>query len=127
MVPVLSRTTVRTRCAVSRASADRISTPCSAPFPVPTMIESGVASPRAQGHAMIRTETARTRAVVSAGPGPRSYQATNVAIATSITSGTNTPATRSASRSIGAFDAWASRTRRTIWARTVSAPTAVAR
>ena len=34
--------------------------PCSAPLPVPTVIDIGVASPKAQGQAMIRTETAAT-------------------------------------------------------------------
>ena len=36
-------------------------TPAVAPRPVPTMIDIGVASPSAQGHAMIRTATALTR------------------------------------------------------------------
>lgn len=36
--------------------------PFSAPLPVPTVIESSVASPGAQGHAMISTETALTSA-----------------------------------------------------------------
>ncbi len=43
------------------------------------------------------------------------------------TTGTNTPATRSASRCTGALEPWAASTRRTIWARAVSAPTRVAR
>src|SRR5438445_2345828 len=41
----------------------------------------------------------------------------NAAIASAITIGTNTPATRSASCWIGAFVAWASSTSLTIWPR----------
>ena len=59
IVPVLSRTIVSSLCAVSSASAERIRTPFSAPLPVPTMIDSGVASPSAHGQAMISTDTAR--------------------------------------------------------------------
>ncbi len=44
------------------ASAFRKSTPSVAPLPVATMIDIGVARPRAQGQAMISTETAVTRA-----------------------------------------------------------------
>ena len=44
------------------ASAERMRVPFSAPLPVPTMIDSGVARPRAQGQAMISTATAATRA-----------------------------------------------------------------
>jgi len=36
--------------------------PSSAPFPVPTMIDVGVASPSAQGQAMMRTEIALSMA-----------------------------------------------------------------
>ena len=88
IVPVLSRTTVWSLCAVSSASAERMRMPFSAPLPVPTMIESGVASPRAQGQAMISTDTALTRAKVNTGSEPKSYQTTNVAIAMKITAGT---------------------------------------
>ena len=58
IVPVLSRITVSSLCAVSSASPLRIKMPCSAPRPVPTMIAVGVARPRAQGQAMISTATA---------------------------------------------------------------------
>src|SRR5665647_301377 len=88
MVPVLSRTTVSSLCAVSRASAERIRIPAVAPLPVPTVIESGVASPRAQGHAMIRTETPATRAKMITGGGPIRAQVTNVQMAMMITAGT---------------------------------------
>jgi hypothetical protein len=61
-VPVLSTTRVSTFSRISSASAFRISTPASAPRPVPIMIDIGVASPSAHGHAMIRTATALTSA-----------------------------------------------------------------
>ena len=61
-VPVLSTTIVVTFSRISSASALRISTPPSAPRPVPTMMDIGVARPSAQGHAMIRTATALTSA-----------------------------------------------------------------
>ena len=47
--PVLSRTTAFTEPSRSRASALRNRIPFSAPLPVPTMIEVGVARPSAQG------------------------------------------------------------------------------
>ncbi len=61
-VPVLSTTRVSTLAKRSSASAFLISTPAWAPRPVATMIDIGVASPSAQGQAMISTETAATRA-----------------------------------------------------------------
>ncbi len=61
-VPVLSSTSVSTRSNRSSASASRISTPAWAPRPTPTMIDMGVARPRAQGQAMISTDTAAPRA-----------------------------------------------------------------
>ena len=62
--------------------------PRSAPFPVATMIDSGVARPRAHGHAMMSTATDVTKAKVRAGDGPKSNQTTNVAIAMNTTAGT---------------------------------------
>ena len=88
MVPVLSSTTVSSLCAVSRASAERIRMPAWAPLPVPTMIDSGVARPSAQGQAMISTATAETRARVNAGGGPATNHTAKVAIATAMTTGT---------------------------------------
>ncbi len=61
-VPVLSTISVSTPANRSRASAFLISTPACAPRPVAVMIDIGVASPSAQGQAMIRTATAETRA-----------------------------------------------------------------
>ncbi len=60
-VPVLSTTSVSTFSMRSSASAFLISTPAWAPRPTPTMIDIGVASPSAQGQAMISTDTAATR------------------------------------------------------------------
>ena len=91
------------------------------------MIDVGVASPSAHGQAMIRTDTVLSSARLKAGSGPATSQTTNVSAARPITTGTNTPVTASASRWIGAREPCASATRRTIWARTVSRPTRVAR
>ena len=57
-VPVLSITSVSTFSSRSSASALRIRIPAAAPRPTPTMIDIGVASPSAQGQAMISTDTA---------------------------------------------------------------------
>src|SRR4029450_9586226 len=101
-VPVLSTTIVVTFSIVSSASALRMRTPASAPRPVPTMIDIGVARPRAHGHAMMSTATAFTRALASRGSGPYTDQVTNVASATTITNGTNHEGTVPGSRGIGA-------------------------
>ena len=109
-VPVLSRSTMRTLVNHSSASPLRMRMPCSAAFPVPTRIAVGVANPSAQGHAMISTVMRATVAKIAAGCGPRSNQITNAPIASAITIGTNTPATRSARRWIGALVACAAST-----------------
>ncbi len=125
IVPVLSRTTVVTRPARSRAWAFFTRMPIRAPRPAPTMIAVGVARPRAQGQAMMRTDTNAVSAKGNEAPNWR--QATKVITARRITAGTNTAATRSASLCTGALEPCASRTILTIWARAVSAPTRVAR
>ncbi|MNN85341.1 hypothetical protein D3C81_2026160 [compost metagenome] len=102
-------------------------TPSSAPRPVPTMMEVGVARPMAQGQAMIRTATALTRAKVSAGDGPKKSQAAKVSAATRKTAGTNHMVTLSTRAWIGSLEPWASSTMRMICESTVSPPTAVAR
>ncbi len=61
-VPVLSTISVLTFSIVSRASALRTRMPSLAPRPVPTMMDMGVAKPRAQGQAMMSTATAFTKA-----------------------------------------------------------------
>ena len=97
-VPVLSTTSVSTCSSTSSASALRSSTPSSAPRPVPTMIDIGVARPSAHGQAMISTATALTSACASRGSGPMDAQIAKVTTATAITAGTNQPATVSARR-----------------------------
>ncbi len=90
------------------------------------MIAVGVASPSAHGQAMIRTATKFSMANRNAGCGPTAHQTANVSTAIPITVGTKMPATRSASRWMGALEPCASSTSRMIWARTVSFPTLVA-
>ena len=87
------------------------------------MIDIGVARPSAHGQAMMRTETAATRAKARRGSGPNSIQAVNASAATSSTSGTNHPATWSARRWMGARERCASATICTMWASMVSRPT----
>ena len=55
-------------------------TPCSAPIPVPTMMAVGVASPSAQGQAMVRTATK----TVSAKAGGRPARSQTPALTTAI-------------------------------------------
>ena len=53
------------------------------------MIDIGVASPSAHGHAMISTATALTSACARRGSGPTTAQTANASSATAITAGTN--------------------------------------
>ncbi len=92
IVPVLSNTTVRMSRACSKALADVTSTPFVAPRPVAAVTDSGVASPSAQGHAMINTLTAVTSAWASLGCGPNVIHMAPVHNAAIITAGTNTRA-----------------------------------
>ena len=126
-VPVLSTTSVSIVSIRSSASAFLIRTPACAPRPTPTMIDIGVARPSAQGQAMISTLTAATRPKASLGSGPNQAQAANATMATAMTVGTNQPATRSASRWIGARERCASATICTICDSSVSRPTLSAR
>ena len=77
-VPVLSKTSVSIPRSRSIASASRKSTPALAPRPIATMIDIGVASPSAQGQAMISTATAFTSACASRGSGPKPAQTRKV-------------------------------------------------
>ena len=61
------------------------------------MIDIGVASPKAQGQAMIKTATAFTSAWASRGSGPHVDQMRKVITDATITIGTNHPDTVSAS------------------------------
>ena len=124
-MPVLSMTTVSTSFACCSASPDFIRIPWFAPTPVPTIMATGVASPRAQGQEI--TSTAMAEEMANSAPAPASSHTNSVTSAIHITTGTNTPATLSASWAIGALLALASSTRRIIWERVVSSPTLSAR
>ena len=101
--------------------------PSCAPRPVPTRIETGTASPMAQGQAMIRTEIAATTAGASAGDGPSSSQSRKVSAESAMTTGTKIRVTRSTRACTGSLPACACSTSRTIPASLVSAPVAVTR
>merc|ERR1712100_132515 len=60
-VPVLSKHTTVTSCAISSGWPPLIKIPSFAPTPVPTMTAVGVANPRAHGHAMTNTVTKNTK------------------------------------------------------------------
>ena len=108
-MPVLSRTTLSTLPRASSASADLMSIPFSAALPVPAIIATGVARPKAQGHEITRTVTAKDRAVSKSLP--TKSQIKNVTAEIIITAGTKIPLTLSASLAIGAFEEPASSTR----------------
>ena len=95
IVPVLSKTKVSTWPAASSASALRTKSPSSAPRPIPTMIAVGVASPRAQGQAMMSTVTAATKPCSQPSTGLRKPHATKVKTAIRTITGTKTRAIRS--------------------------------
>jgi hypothetical protein len=90
------------------------------------VIEIGVASPSAQGHATISTDTAAAIAKTSTGSGPKIIQSAKARIATPTTVGKKTAETWSANPWIGARDRFAFDTIVTICASTVSAPTLLA-
>src|SRR4030042_62514 len=101
------------------AGAFLISIPILAPVPVPTTIAVGVASPSAHGHAITSTatvvvsENVRTSPTFQ-NPEPTKYQNRKGAHAMTMTIGTKTAATLSASLSIGALVLCASSTSLTI-------------
>ncbi len=101
--------------------------PASAPRPVPTMIETGVASPIAQGQAMMRTATAATSAGPSAGAGAKASQSAKVSAASAMTAGTNHIVTRSTIACIGSLPPCAASTIAAMRASVVSAPMAETR
>ena len=121
MVPVLSITTICIFPVSSKDTAVLNIIPFLAPFPLPTIIATGVASPRAQGQLITNTEIA----LASANPKvcPASIHTIKVTNAIEITAGTNTPETLSATLAIGAFVAAASLTIWIIWESVVSSPT----
>ena len=108
IVPVLSRVTICVFPVSSKDTAVLNIIPCLAPIPFPTMIATGVASPKAQGQLMTKTEIP----LASANPKlcPTSSQIAIVASAIQITVGTKTPDTLSATFAIGALVAAASLT-----------------
>ncbi len=110
--------------AVSRLSAVLKSIPFFAPLPLPTMIATGVASPRAQGQLITRTDIP----LASEKPmlWPLTSQITIVINAIPITTGTKMPETLSAIFAIGALVAEASETILIIFEIAVSCPTDVA-
>ena len=124
-VPVLSKATVSARCASSSACASLIKMPSLAATPVPAMMAAGVARPSAQGQAITSTATARISATSSGWP--MASQPSSVASAINNTTGTNTAATWSTRRWIGALAACASSTKPMILDSTVSRPTALTR
>ena len=75
----------------SRLSAPLIKIPFSAPKPVPTITEVGVANPNAQGQAIIKTPTVVVMAKVIFPV--KLNQRIKVAITIAITAGTNQPVT----------------------------------
>ena len=62
IVPVLSNTTVSMRRVLCKTSTPLITMPICAARPLPTINAVGVASPRAQGQAIINTATAAVKA-----------------------------------------------------------------
>ena len=100
-VPVLSVMRTFTLFIISKASAFFIRTPFLAPFPIPTIRLIGVASPKAHGHAMIRTATAFPKAINNE---PFTiHQMINVSNEIATTEGTKILATLSVNFCIGAL------------------------
>ena len=125
MVPVLSMTTMAIFPAFSRDSLVLKRIPFFAPIPLPTIMATGVARPRAQGQEMTRTQMAYSRATDTGAP--RYSHTRNTTRAMAMTAGTKTADTLSAIRAMGAFVAAASLTSWIIWAKVVSLPTRRAR
>ena len=124
IVPVLSRATMSILPVSSRQAAVLKRMPFLAPMPLPTMMATGVARPRAQGQLMTRTLMPRARAKPKVSP--MSSHTMVVTMAIEMTAGTKTPETLSAIFAIGALVAAASETIWIIWLRVVSSPTRVA-
>ncbi len=123
-VPVLSRQTISVFPAISRLSAVLNRIPFLAPFPLPTIIATGVAKPSAQGQLITRTDIplASEKPMLC----PVISHTAIVTKAIAITIGTNTPETLSAIFAIGAFVADASETIFMILEIAVFCPTEVA-
>ena len=124
IVPVLSRITVSALPVSSNDTAVLNKIPCFAPIPFPTIIATGVASPKAHGQEITSTEIPRSKANPT--PFPSNNHTAIVTSAIAITTGTKTPETLSAIFAIGAFVAAASLTVFIICDSEVSSPTLVA-
>ena len=124
MVPVLSKAMI---CILPVCSKDwevlkRM--PFLAAMPLPTMMATGVARPKAHGQEMTRTEIPLSKAVAKRTPAKSQPMVVRRAIA--MTVGTKMPETLSAILAIGALVAAASETILMIWESVVSSPTLVA-
>ena len=108
MVPVLSRATICVFPVSSRDMAVLNKMPFLAPSPLPTMMATGVARPRAQGQLITSTDIPLARE--NPAPCPASSHAAVVIRAIRMTTGTNIPDTLSATLAIGALVAAASLT-----------------
>ncbi len=124
IVPVLSRTAICIFPVSSRDTAVLKRMPFFAPTPFPTMIATGVASPRAHGQLITSTDIPRASANAALSPTRSHIIVVTTAIA--MTAGTNIPATLSAVFAMGAFVAAASPTIFIICESVVSSPTRVA-
>jgi len=110
-VPVLCGTRVSTFSMRSSASASRMGTPDCAPRPTPTrMMDIGVASPGAQGHAMMGTANPVMSSLRNVGDGPQTIHTPKVSAAIKMTTGMNQPATLSAMRWMDALLRWVAAT-----------------
>src|SRR5699024_1494816 len=97
-VPVLSNTTVSMDCVFSRCSPPLNNIPFSAARPEPAIIDVGVASPSAHGHAITKIEIVGIK-LDRKSPGVTiKYQTKKVITAIRTTTGTNTPEILSAKR-----------------------------
>ena len=124
MVPVLSSATTLSFPVFSKASEVLKRIPFLAPIPFPTIIATGVASPRAQGQDITSTVIAFSSAKKILCPIKSHVAITTIDI--SITAGTKIPDTVSAILAIGALVAAASLTICIILENVVSSPTLVA-
>ena len=101
-VPVLSSTTTVTRWAPRAPRRFESARRARRPRPVADHDRGGRGQTQAQGQAITSTATALASAWTAAGAGPNSNHTTKVSAAMPITTGTNTAATRSARRWMGA-------------------------
>ncbi len=123
-VPVLSKMTVSSSRARSRASRSLTSSPLRAPRDVLIAMTNGIARPRACGQAMTRTVAVRTSAPSGS---PSSHHTTRVMAPAPSATQKSSAAARSASACAREADACAVATIRMIPDRAVASPVAVTR